>query len=272
MDINNKKKTFDLFNQSEKFSTKHSKYFSVYDQLFSKYQHKNITFVEIGILDGGSLLIWKKFFGPKSRIIGIDQNPLCKKLQNNDYEIFIGSQSDSNFWKSFFNQVGNVDIILDDGGHTNEQQIITTINCIPNINDDGLMVVEDVHCSYQKNFGNPNNYSFVNFAKKKIDDVNFTFPNLGRMKNSLNEYIYSLQFFESIVAFKINRTLCKTNEIINNNGEVSNNLDTRDGDKVFFFRNKFTFFLNFKLVKKFERIILRFINVYKSFMLRKYFD
>ena len=142
-----------LFNESTNRSIKWKKYFSIYEKLFYKYKNKKITFVEVGILDGGSLQIWKKYFGKHSRIIGIDNNPECKKFQNDDYEIFIGSQSNPDFWKKFYKDVGKVDIILDDGGHTNDQQIISLINSIQNINDGGLHVVEDVHSSYQNNMG-----------------------------------------------------------------------------------------------------------------------
>ena len=45
--------------------------------------------------------------------------PNCKKLENDKFDIFIGSQSDPIFWKNFFKIIGNVDIILDDGGHSN---------------------------------------------------------------------------------------------------------------------------------------------------------
>src|SRR6056300_316142 len=155
------KKLIDLFYESENRSIKWKKYFPVYENLFNSYKNKNITFVEIGVLDGGSLEIWKKYFGKDSRIIGIDNNPNCKKFENENFEIFIGSQSDKNFWKDFFNKVGKVDIILDDGGHTNDQQIITLTECVNNINDDGIHVVEDVHSSYMKYYGNPSKYSFI---------------------------------------------------------------------------------------------------------------
>ena len=105
----------ELFYKSKNKSLKWKKYFPVYDKLFKRFKNKKIIFVEIGVLDGGSLEIWKNFFGKDSRIIGIDNNPDCKKLENTNFEIFIGSQSDPNFWKDFFNKVGNVDIILDDG-------------------------------------------------------------------------------------------------------------------------------------------------------------
>ena len=148
--MNENKKLIELFNESKNRSIKWEKYFSIYEKLFNDYKNKGITFVEIGILDGGSLEIWKKYFGDRSRIIGIDNNPKCKKFQNENYEIFIGSQSDPSFWEKFYNEVGNVDIILDDGGHKNLQQISTVHYSLPYIKNNGLIVVEDMHTSYLK--------------------------------------------------------------------------------------------------------------------------
>ena len=62
-------------------SIKHTTYFQVYEQLFKPYRNKKITFVEVGVLDGGSLFMWRKFFGKKARIIGIDLNPEAKKWE-----------------------------------------------------------------------------------------------------------------------------------------------------------------------------------------------
>src|SRR5210317_980033 len=103
---------------------------------------KKIIFVEIGIFQGGSLNIWKNYFGKNSRIIGIDLNPKCKKFRNKkkNIDVFIGDQSNPMFWRNFFKKVGKVDIILDDGGHTNKQQILTLLNTINNINNGGKLV------------------------------------------------------------------------------------------------------------------------------------
>ena len=96
-----KTKLIDLFYNSKNRSIKWKNYFSINKKLFEKYQGKKITFVEIGVLDGGSLEIWKKYFGKDSRIIGIDNNPECKKFENEEYEIIIGSQSDPLCWTKF---------------------------------------------------------------------------------------------------------------------------------------------------------------------------
>ena len=52
----------------------------------------------------------------------------------------------------FYKKVGKIDIIVDDGGHTNEQQLSTFINSYRNVNNDGLLVFEDTHASYMREF------------------------------------------------------------------------------------------------------------------------
>ena len=215
-----------LFLESKDFSIKLEKYFDVYEDHFSKFRGKNITFVEIGVFNGGSLRIWKNYFGSNSRIIGIDINPECKKFANDGIEIYIGNQSDPLFWENFFKEVGNVDIILDDGGHTNLDQIITTVKCVDKINDGGVLMVEDTHTSYINEYNSKESFSFVNFSKKIIDDVNHKagiheFEKKDKdffFKFSLNDYIYSSHFYESIVVFKIDRKKTYKNELVRNNG------------------------------------------------------
>ena len=209
---------FKYFKSSKYFSGKHKNYFQIYENLFSKFRNKNITFVEIGVLSGGSLFMWRKYFGNKAKIIGIEFNPKAKKFEKYGFNIEIGDQSDDHFWKNFFKKYGKVDVILDDGGHTNFQQIKTSVNCVPFIKDNGILVVEDVHTSYMKNrFNNPSKNSFINFSEKMIDDINSRFPGLKQFKYSLKKYVYSISHYESIVAFHINRRLCKTNSPIYNN-------------------------------------------------------
>lgn len=269
--MSNSKKLIDLFYESKKKSIKWKKYFSVYEELFQKYKGKKITFIEIGILDGGSLEIWKNYFGPKAKIIGIDKNYKCKNFENENFKIYIGSQSDPFFWNKFYNEIGKVDIILDDGGHTNDQQITSLVKSLKNINDGGLYVVEDTHTSYQKHFGNPYKYSFINFAKKCIDDLNYNFPNFEQFRYTINNIVYSAIFYESIVAFKIDRKLCKKNYKIENNGYKSNFSDVALDERFFKFRKKFRFLYKFKITSKIERLFIKIFHRKKARLLKKYF-
>ena len=220
-----------LFYESEYYSLKYKNYFPIYEKLFSKYRGKKITFVEVGVLSGGSLFMWRNYFGKDARIIGVELNPEAKRFEKYGFEIHIGNQSDENFWKDFFEKVGDVDIILDDGGHTNFQQIVTACSCIPFIKDNGIMVVEDVFHSYGVSYGasgfyNPSKYSFINFCKKTVDDVNYRFPENKKFKFSLNKNVFSVEFFEAIVAFNINKELSKIkNEVLYSKGK---NIEAKD--------------------------------------------
>ena len=69
--------------------------------------------------------MWREYFGPEARIIGIDINPEVKKQEKDGFEIYIGNQSDKKFWEKFLKKIQNIDVALDDGGHTYDQQIIT---------------------------------------------------------------------------------------------------------------------------------------------------
>ena len=260
--------TLQNFINSNKTSTKHKKYFEVYDEIFRDFIGKKIIFVEVGVLNGGSLEMWRKYFGLDCRIIGIDFNPECKKFEKEGIEIFIGDQSDPKFWDYFFDKVGKVDIILDDGGHTNLQQIITTVKSIENLNDKGLLVVEDTHTSYMSEFGNPCKESFINFSKKIIDDVNFTFPELGSFKYSLNKFIHSVRFFESFVVFYINRKKTHINSLIVSNprGREVNAVQDFRHSKSIIGKLKGSYLVRkFKFLKKYESINFFYFKVLKLF-------
>lgn len=218
VEINSSLRIFKIYNNVEYLSIKHDTYFQAYEELLSNYVGREIIFVEIGVLNGGSLFMWRDFFGPKARIIGIDLNPAAKKWENEGFEIFVGNQADPRFWTNFFAIVGQVDIVLDDGGHTNLQQVVTFDQAVPNIRDGGLLIVEDCHTSYYKEFGNPSKYSFINFAKLVIDSVNSRHSSIRRARNGYSDHVWSVRFFESIVCFQIDRTRCFRSKSISNNG------------------------------------------------------
>ena len=211
-------KLFAIYNATKYLSIKHSSYFHVYEELFGKYVGTSFTFVEVGVLNGGSLFMWRSFFGPKARIIGVDLNPAAKKWEADGFEIHIGSQSDPVFWDAFYRQIGQIDVLLDDGGHTNKQQVITVQKAVNFVRDGGTVVVEDTHSSYFEEFGNPGKYSFISFGKRMVDHIHARHPRVTPTAADFATCVASVRFFESIVAFEINRRLCFKPEPTSNNG------------------------------------------------------
>ena len=75
--------------------------------------------------------------GKNTKIYGIDIDPRCKEFEENNVEIFTGSQSDSQFLERLKRKFRRL-ILIDDGGHFMEQQI-TTFNVLFNhVKDDGV--------------------------------------------------------------------------------------------------------------------------------------
>jgi hypothetical protein len=216
-----------IYDKTKYLSIKYDSYFHAYEQLLSKYQGKEITFVEVGILNGGSLFMWREYFGPKARIIGVDMNPASKMWESHGFEIHIGDQASQIFWRDFFQKVGSVDVFIDDGGHTNLQQI-TTVHCaVEHIRDGGVLIVEDVHTSYFKEFGNPWSRAFIGFAAKIVDGINSRSFALRTNRERYAKRVHSVSFFESIVAFHINTALCKKSVPTSNLGISQNASDFR---------------------------------------------
>jgi len=216
------------FDESVYSSIKHSSYFHAYEKLFSKYVNKKITFVEVGVLNGGSLFMWREYFGKEARIIGIDNNPKAKIWEDHGFEIVIGDQASPDFWNYFKKKIGMVDVLLDDGGHTDLQQATTLFEFINNINDGGVLVVEDVHTSYLKEFGNPSKLSFINLTFNLINKLNFRSGALKDFNSTcLSLPVSEVRYFESIVAFEVDRKNSSISYPVKNNGKTLNIKDFR---------------------------------------------
>ncbi|HYZ71910.1 MAG TPA: class I SAM-dependent methyltransferase [Chthoniobacterales bacterium] len=119
-------------------------YLDIYHQYFAKFIGKEVNVVEIGVFSGGSLEMWKSYFGPKCKVYGVDIREQCRAYAGDGVEIFIGDQEDRAFWKSFKAKVPQVDILIDDGGHLLEQQVATLEEMLPHLRPGGIYLCEDI--------------------------------------------------------------------------------------------------------------------------------
>lgn len=158
-------------------SDKWELYLTEYNGLFDPYRKLEINMLEIGVQNGGSLEIWAKYFSTARRIVGCDINPLCRNISfASDAIRFVpGDINDIETLAAIQEHASKFDIIIDDGSHVSSDIIHTFSMLFPLLEENGIYVIEDLHCSYWSRFegGLTAEKSAVYFLKKLIDVVNF---------------------------------------------------------------------------------------------------
>lgn len=189
-----------------KLITKWKHYFDVYDRHFSKYRGTDVHIVEFGVFQGGSLQMWKDYFGPKAKIYGVDINPHCKQLEEDQVAIFIGDQEDKVFLKMLGASIPRIDILLDDGGHTMAQQINTFEVLFDKIEANGVYLCEDINTSYWRRYGGgyKKRGTFIEYSKNFIDYIN-AWHSKQPSRLSVSEFtrsVDSIHYYDSILVIE----------------------------------------------------------------------
>ena len=199
----------ELFWELDKGSTKWSGYFDVYERHLKKFVGRAPRILEIGILGGGSIELWLKYFGPGTSVVGLDINEDCLKYEyNGDVKIVMGNQGDPAFWDDFLKTQNKFDIVIDDGSHVMNHQITTLQKVFPHIKEGGVFICEDTHTSYwPQPWGGVfrGAGTFLEHSKRVTDILNHQhFQGAPLSDETLATYknLYSVTFYNSMVVFE----------------------------------------------------------------------
>mgnify|MGYP001413345755 CR=1 FL=1 len=236
-----------FYNNKKNLIQKWDHYFDIYDRHFQKYKDKDIVLLEIGVSNGGSLKMWEDYFGINTKIFGVDIDPRCKEFESENIKIFIGSQSDKYFLKDVKNKIPKVDIIIDDGGHFMNQQIIAFEELFDHLKEDGIYLCEDTHTSYWLYFGGgyKRRGTFIEYSKSFIDLLNAFHSEQKQLKpNQFTQSVDSIHYYDSVLVIEKRKRLSPKNII---SGELSFGnskiLDYKPNKKPIQ-KNKFLIFIN----------------------------
>lgn len=178
-------------------------YFDIYEHWLEKFRNKDIVMMEIGVAEGGSLQMWKNYFGSKAVIIGVDVDSKCKEYEEEQIYVEIGSQEEPEFWNYIKNKYPKIDILLDDGGHTMRQQIITYEEMFSHIQNGGIYICEDLHTSYMDYYGGglKKINSYIEYSKDFIDDINAY--HIQEKENNYNtQNIAGIHYYDSLIVIE----------------------------------------------------------------------
>jgi 23S rRNA U2552 (ribose-2'-O)-methylase RlmE/FtsJ len=180
-------------------------YFEVYDRHFARFRGTEVHVVEVGVAHGGSLRMWRDYFGRKAHIYGVDVQPDTKAFEDERIRIILGDQSDPAFLRSLVAQIPRIDILIDDGGHTMYQQEVTFKTVFPHVSPNGVYLCEDLHTSYWGDFGGgyKRDGTFIELAKSLVDQINAWHSHSPELVVSdFTRSAYSLNFYDSILVIE----------------------------------------------------------------------
>lgn len=194
-------------------------YFDIYERHLARYRGRAFRFLEIGVFRGGSLQLWRDYFGPEALIVGLDRDPACARFDGAFGHVRIGDQADPGFLRAVLDEFGPLDAVLDDGGHTAQQQIVSFEVLYPELAADGVYLCEDTHTSYWKSFQDSTEHrSFTELALKIANGLTQalhadpkSFERYGAPPDRrvgtleaprVNVITHSVAFYDSMIAFE----------------------------------------------------------------------
>lgn len=179
-------------------------YLPIYDKYLSPWRNKPVRMLEIGVSKGGSMQLWRKFFGPEAVLFGIDIDPSCAQLDGQASQVRIGSQADPGFLRDVVAEMGGVDIVLDDGSHVSEHIRTSLDTLYPLLADGGIYMIEDLHACYWRSFGGGYRRpgSFIETVKTMIDDVHHWYHTQGQRIAATSGNLAAIHVYDSIVVLE----------------------------------------------------------------------
>jgi Methyltransferase domain len=204
-------------NHVGKVSDKWSIYLPIYDRTFFRFRPKPVNLLEIGIQNGGSLEVYAKYFPNFKTLVGCDINPRCAELKYSGNIHVVVGDCNRNDVQARVKAIAPVyDIIIDDGSHTSPDIINAFFRYFPMLQRGGVFVIEDLHCSYWKDWEGGLLYpqSSMAFLKALADVINVQHWGNGmsastylqalmpshalQIRQDVLEEIASIQFYNSV--------------------------------------------------------------------------
>jgi hypothetical protein len=119
-------------------------YTPIYHALFGQRRQDVRQVLEVGVNYGSSLRMWQEYF-PNAEIFGFDIRPECL-FQENRIRCFQADQAKPDLLRAAVAKTGGgpFDLIVDDGSHVRQHQVITANTLIRHLAEGGSFITEDL--------------------------------------------------------------------------------------------------------------------------------
>lgn len=188
--------------QTDRVAHKWHHYLSVYHHHLARFRDTPVRLLEIGVHNGGSLQMWRRYLGPRAIIHALDNNPDCAAIDDPDVTVHIGSQDDAARLHAIVEAMGGVDVVIDDGSHKWTHQIATFEALYGKVSERGVYICEDTHTSYWPEYGSEG-ASFVDHARARVDQLHAWYSLAEKAPDAaFARQTRSVTFYDSQVVFE----------------------------------------------------------------------
>ncbi len=191
-------------------------YFPIYERHLSRFRDRPCRVLEIGVYRGGGLKMLSNYLGPQAYVVGVDNDPAARVAAGRSHVVELGDQADAAFLREVAEKHGPFDVVLDDGGHTMRQQVISVETLFPLLTEGGTYIVEDTHTSYRPEFADqaPSEPTFIEWAKSRIDDLHaFHFSTSLELSEPWQTDVEAMHVYDSVVILDKKRRPAPFNEV-----------------------------------------------------------
>ncbi len=191
-------------NMSEVMVHKWHHYLPIYERYFQAYRGTSFRFLEIGVSKGGSLKMWREYFGPDALIFGIDIDPNCAQYNGQHGEVRIGSQDDPAFLGDVVEEMGGVDVVLDDGSHMMSHVRKSLDILFPLLSQGGIYMIEDLHTAYWSTYegGYTASENFFRTLPEILHDMHHWYHSHGQTRPGVGGAVSGIHVHDSIAVLE----------------------------------------------------------------------
>ena len=170
-----------------------------YDPFLEHLVDKKVALLEIGVLRGGSLLLWRDYF-PLGTIVGIDQKCPQDLKRIDRIHLHEGSQADLPFLSRIANDVAadGFDVIIDDASHIGALTKATFWHLFENhLKPNGLYVIEDWGTGYYNDWCDGKRLNLESYSVSRVRLSQFWLKVAGklRLKCPMRSHCYGMVGF-----------------------------------------------------------------------------
>ena len=196
-----------FYGQDDRVAHKWHHYLAIYERHLTRFRDSPVRLLELGVSQGGSLQVWRTYFGERSIVHGVDVDERCGAIDDPGITVHIGDSSDAELLRGVVEEMGGIDVVVDDASHLSVHQIAAFEALWPLLADGGIYVCEDTHSSYwpAMDGGYLKTGSFIEFTKRLIDRLHASYIESERIDvvdETFARQCRGIHVYDSMVVFE----------------------------------------------------------------------